>query len=407
MLTLPRALTRPSFLIMLAVTVALELVAIVLTGHGVAWAAVGTGAVYLKNLPAPGTFTIDAVTFARETSRNRKTNPANVIPGWGQACNETIDATGIVGRIKLTVNLQITNDGSAAPTPTSQWPWNFIKQLTVAANGINALFSCDGIELRALQRIRNPYFIDRESSFAIGAGVSDVSNITLIYEIPLAFDDESLMGAVFAQTQDTTLNWKAQAANPTDLFSAHAPTMTQATVTSRTEFYSIPYYDTQQGRVAIIPDLRRMHGFTSFTNPLATTTYSPLQRVSGVLCRVLQRGNNAANAAGDVNWSTLCTQHEFNYGSNVTPYSVTGQDARAENNQDYGDQMLQAADSPNGVGPVRYVVDDLVRDNALRDVVHLLGVTQPQFINVFSGLSVSNGNNSVIQTAQEHMVAGN
>jgi hypothetical protein len=372
--------------------------------HAVSLAAVGTGAVYLKNLPAPNTYVIDPVTFAKETSRNRKQYVAQAIAALGGQANQKIDATGVVGRIRLIVKCVMTNNGVAAPTPTSQWPWNILKQITISANGINNLFSCDGLDLRALQRARNPYFIDREAAFAITAGAAGVSNITLIYEIPLAFDDESLMGAVFAQTQDTSLTWTVTLANNVDLFSAQNPASFTATVQAVVDFYSIPYIDNNGQRVAVIPDLRRMHGYYAQTNLLQALAYSPLMRVNGVLCRVFQRGDNAAGAAGDVDWSSLCTNHQFNYGSNVTPYDVPGIAQRMDNETDYGDQLIPTTDAI--AGSVKYVCDDLVRDNALRDVIHLMGVTQPQMINTFNGLVVTNGNNSVVHTAQEHMIAG-
>jgi hypothetical protein len=372
--------------------------------HAVSFAAVGTGAAYLKNLPAPNSYVIDPVTFAKETSRNRKAYPAQAIAALSGQAGQKIDATGVVGRIRLIVKCVMTNNGVAAPTPTSQWPWNILKTVTVAANGINNLFSCDGLDLRALQRVRNPYFIDREAAFAITAGIGAVSNITLIYEIPLAFDDESLMGAVFAQTQDTSLNWTVTLAAAADLFSAQNPAAFTATVQAVVDFYSIPYIDQSGQRLAVIPDLRRMHGFYAQTNALAATSYSPLMRVNGILARVLQRGDNAAGAAGDVDWTSLCTNHQFNYGSNVTPYDVPGVAQRMDNETDYGDQLLPSSDFISG--SVKYLCDDLVRDNALRDVIHLMGVTQPQMIDIFAGLVVTNGNNSVVRTAQEHMIAG-
>lgn len=366
--------------------------------------AVGTGAVYLKNLPAPNTYVIDPVTFARETSRNRKSYPALSVSGYGGSVSQKIDATGIVGKITLIVKVTLTGDGSAAPTQTSQWPWNLLKQITVSANGINNLFSCDGLDLRALARVRNQGFnFDRESAFALPT-TSGTSAVVLVYEIPLAFDDESLMGAVFAQTQDTSLSFQVTAGASADLFSAHAPTLSAFTVQPVVEFYSIPYIDSNGQRVAVIPDLRRMHGFYAQTDALASTAYSKLMRINGILARVFQRADNAANAAGDVNWSTYATNHQFNYGSNVTPYDVPGLYQRARNQDFYGDKLLPAADFVSG--SVDYICDDLVHDNALRDVIHLLGVTQPQLINIFSGLSVSNGNNSVVRTVQEHMTAG-
>lgn len=381
---------------------AASVIAMLCGAHHVLVGAVGTGAVYLKNLPAPNSYVIDPVTFAKETSRNRKQYPAQSVAGYQGSAGQKVDATGVVGRIRLIVKCTLTA-GATAPTATSQWPWNLIKTIVVAANGINNLISCDGLDLRALQRTRNPYFIDREASFALPAANGN-SNVTLIYEVPLAFDDESLMGAVFAQTQDTSLNWTVTAAASSDLFSANAPTLSNFTVQAVVEFYSIPYIDQSGQRVAVIPDLRRMHGFYAQTALLQTTSYSPLMRVNGVLCRIFQRGDNAAGAAGDVDWSSLCTDHQFNYGSNVTPYDVPGITARMENEQDYGDALLPTSDALTG--SVKYLCDDLVRDNALRDVIHLLGVTQPQMINIFSGLTPSNGNNSVVRTAQEHLIAG-
>lgn len=367
--------------------------------------AAGTGAVYLKNLPAPNTYKIDPTTFARETSRNRKQYPTVSPSGLGGTAGQKVDATGVVGRILLTVKCTLTGDGSAAPTTTNQWPWNLLKQVTVAANGINNLVSCDGLDLRALARVRNPFFFDRESSYVLPT-TSGTSNVTLLYEIPLAFDDESLMGAVFAQTQDTSLSWQVTIGAAADLFATHTPTISNFTVQSTVEFYSIPYIDANNQRIAVIPDLRRMHGFYAQTDLLQSTAYSNLMRVNGVLARVFQRGDNAANAAGDVDWSSLCSDHQFQYGSNVTPYDVTGLVQRWENEKDYGDMLIPAADVLGANTAPKYIVDDLVRDNALRDVVHLLGVTQPKLINIFSGLSVSNGNNSVVRTVQEHMIAG-
>lgn len=397
---------RRLFLLFLAAAVAVIVAHVFGVDTHHAWAAVGTGAVYLKNLPAPNTFRIDPTTFARETSRNRKKYPTVAPSGWGGSCGGKIDATGVVGRILLKVTFTLTGDGTAVPTTTNQWPWNVLKQVTVAANGINNLFSCDGLDLRALERVRNPFNFDRQSSYALPASASGTSNVTLYYEIPLAFDDESLMGAVFAQTQDTSLSWQVTFGATSDLFATHTPTISAIAVQATAEFYSIPYEDSGQGRLAIIPDLRRMHGFYSQVDALASTSYSKLMRVNGVLARVFQRGDNAANAAGDVDWGSLCTDHEFQYGSNVTPYDVDGGSQLRENQKDYGDLVIPAADVLSANTAPKYLVDDFVRDNALRDVVHLLGVTQPQYINVFSGLSVSNGNNSVVRTVQEHMIAG-
>ena len=61
MLRLARKL--PVFLIVVALAAALAAI-FGLVDHAVSFAAVGTGAAYLKNLPAPNTYVIDPVTFA-------------------------------------------------------------------------------------------------------------------------------------------------------------------------------------------------------------------------------------------------------------------------------------------------------------------------------------------------------
>ena len=116
--------------------------------------ALGTGAIYERNLPPPGTFSIDPVAFAIRTSRNRKPNPVVPWPGFATTAGQRIDAVGIVASVMILFDGTATV-GATGPTATNQWPWNLIKSLIVSANGSNNLFACDGADLRALMRVRN------------------------------------------------------------------------------------------------------------------------------------------------------------------------------------------------------------------------------------------------------------
>jgi hypothetical protein len=372
----------------------------------------GSGAVYMRNLPAPGSYTINPVLFASKTSKNRKVNPNITHPGVGSSFAFRADATGILARLFLIFEGTYTSGGTQG-TPTTQFPWNMAKQVTVSANGINNLIACEGLDLRALTRVRNKdYFIDRESNFTNPA-LSTAAFQRYIWEIPLAYDD-SLIGAVFAQTEETFLNLTVATAAAADLFSANPGAYSAGTWKVVTEFYSIPTVDAQNGRVLVLPDITQLHGIVarddSFT--AAGDVVSPLTRTGGILLRLLQRIDNGSAAANfgstDFGGATAggnVTSHRFRYGGNVVPLEVPGYLAKFVNEMDYGDQLIPSIDAPSGLTPAVYAVDDFVVNSPLRDTIHMAGITEAQMINsIASSVTVNAG--AKIHTVQEAMVAG-
>lgn len=381
-------------------------------------AALGTGAVYERNLPPPGTFVIDPVDFAIRTSRNRKPNAPVAWPGHGTAAGQRIDAVGIVGNVLIVFDGQVVNAASA-PTPTSQFPWNLIKNVVVSANGINNLFSCDGVDLRALCRVKNREMLfDRESIFAVGAGSATVQ-LRLIWEIPLAFD-ESLAGAVYAQTEETFLNVAWTTATAAEIWSANPGTIT-GNFRLLVTFYSIPIVDTQQGRKLVLPDITQLHGIVSRDDALTGTGdhIATLTRTGGILLRVMQRIDNSTFTGASFNVGNVdpsagwtagnfvqnVSSHRFRYGGNVVPLEYAGATfLKFLNQQDYGDAVLPSSDEPAGITPPAYLVDDFVVDSPMRDAIRLGGITEAQMINTISAtVAVQNG--ARVHTVQEAMVA--
>jgi hypothetical protein len=374
--------------------------------------ALGSGAVYMRNLPAPGSYVIDPARFAILTTRNRKANPPIAWAGFGAQHGQRVDAVGVVGRLLVNFTGTLTNDGVAVPTATNQYPWNLIRSLVISANGLNNLFSCDGADLRALWRARTPHNIaDRQSAFALSAAIGGAANISLWWEIPLAFD-ESLIGAVFAQTEETYLNVSITSATAADLFSAHAPAVTAASFRVFSEFFNIPSVDSKAGRVLVLPDVRQLHGVIAQNVNLTGTGdhIAPLVRTGGVLLRALQRiDNGGAGGATQIGQTDFgggnVTSHRFRYGGNVVPYDWTGDAVKWQNERDYGDMILPTADAITGGQQPQYVVDDFVNASALRDSIHMLGITEPQLVNTIGGgVVVSAG--AQMHTVQESMVAG-
>jgi hypothetical protein len=371
----------------------------------VAGGALGSGAVYQRNLPAPGSYVVDPVRFAGLTSKNRKVSVGQAFPGYGAGVNFRFDAVGIIGRAILMFEGTGTSPATA-PIATRQWPWNFAKSLTVSANGINNLFACEGADLRALCRVRNYNMLfDRESAFAIPTA-TNAATVRLFYEIPIAYDD-SLIGAVFAQTEETAISVTLTQAVAADLFTVagNALTWTNATWRLITEFFSIPTVDDKDGRRLVIPDITQLHGVVSRDDALSATGdhFAPLTRTGGILLRGLQRIDNVD--AGNLDPTASITSHRFRYGGNVVPLELPGSAARWQNEVDYGDAILPTSDAVSGGSPPAYLVDDFVVDSPIRDAIHMQGITEAQMINTIAGGTVINAG-AKVHTVQESMVAG-
>lgn len=364
----------------------------------------GAGAVYARNLPAPGSYAIDPTRFAVLTSRNLKTYPAIAWPGFQQKLQQRVDKVGIVSKVYVIGEITLT-PGAMTPTVRTTYPWNLIQRLKVSANGISNLFYCDGLDLRALMRVRSGFFFDREQVNTIPTGGGAATNLKLVWEVPLAFD-ESLIGAIFAQTEDNELSIEIETPASADIFSANAPAVS-GNFTVVCEYFSIPYEDTREGRRIVLPDIRQLHGFLASEKAVTGVGEhtAELLRTGGVLLRTLQRWDNAYSTQGPGvdDPATVVAQHKFRYGGNVIPTDEPGRLNLFRQQQRYGDMVIPAADLT--ASQVHYLVDDYVFANSVRDVIHLLGITEPQLLNqIAAGTTVNAG--SSMHTVQEHMVAG-
>lgn len=366
--------------------------------------AVGAGAVYVRNLPAPGTWTLDPVKFAALTSRNRKPYATEAWPGYSSKVSFRVDKVGVVGRVFVEFDGSLA-PGAMTPTVEPNYPYGIISRLRVTANGISNLFYCDGWDLRALERVRRGFFFDREQTHALPTGGGATLDLYLAWEVPLAFDTESLIGAIFAQTEENELTIEIETPASADIWTTNAPTVT-GNFRIVVEYFSLPTEETQDGRKVVIPDIRQLHGFVAKDEAITGTGEhtANLMRTGGILTRVLQRADNAFPDVGQLDIAAYVSQHKFRYGGNVIPLEVPGRLLRHLNEVDYGDRMLPAVDVPTGTA-ARYLVDDFVKANAIRDVIHLLGVTEPQLLNqIDSGATINAG--ADMHTVQEHMVAG-
>lgn len=340
----------------------------------------GTGAVNLRNLPATK-FNINPGLFNQLTSKTIF-DPINfALPAFGNFIENQLLQVGIVSKLRLVVQGTITTVG--APTtiaPTIRWPWGLLSRVTVSGNGQNDFISCDGWDLRIRQLAANRAFVDGISTFPNNAGAAPFNVATanspfvLIYEVPIAMDDTTLVGSLYAQSEATNLTYRIQVETQANLFTITAGTLAiAATVFLEETVFEVPY-DPEHPDTLIIPDLTVLHGLVANDNAIGAQTQmdTNLFRVQGQMERLIWRQQDAP--ASTVFYPAASyTSAQLLYGSNQTPYTYQPLiQLRGRNNQDYRQAL------PDGI-----FVMDFVVENPARDQVLLEGVTNLRLRTIY------------------------
>lgn len=293
------------------------------------------------------------------------------IAGLGSSDSVQLRQTGIVAGLLVRVTGTITFGGTIGTTTmSSRWPYNLIKALRVSANGQSNLINCSGLMLKAFEFAGDSDLSDRGVSRAQGAvtqtqgtlskaceqwGLSGANllgpganvaaigtyDVELDFFVPLAADQTSLVGSIFAQTAATNLtldiDWESQANIVAVL--GGAATFAQALQwQAQGVVYSIPVVSGK----AVVPDLSQFHQLAQFrTSALAqgdnqillpgTGVGRKLMRVMGMISTGTAPGTplplSAANY-GPMGWQ---------YGGNDTPeVFANGQQMRSRNEQQWG-----------------------------------------------------------------------
>jgi hypothetical protein len=331
----------------------------------------GTGAIAIRNLPITK-YMINPGLFNQLTSRVIF-DPINyALPASGNYQNTQLLQVGIVASINILIVGTITTTGTTVTiAPTAHYPYNLIS-VQISGNGQNNFISCDGIDLWLRLKAANRAYVDSISAFpAAGASpftVAAAVAFTLAYKIPIAMDDTTLVGALYAQSEATNLVLKVTTRTVTDLFAVTAGTIAvTGTVYIEEEIFEVPY-DPQHPDTLIIPDLTVLHGLVSNDNAVAsqTTLDTQLFRINGQLERLFYYTVDLSTATTPALVVTATySQTQLIYGSNQNPYTFNPMNfQRFRNNRDYRVVFT------NGL----YCLD-FVSDNPARDLVLLEGVT--------------------------------
>src|SRR5260221_6861095 len=275
--------------------------------------------------------------------------------GLGNTDTIPILQTGVLSNliVQFQGSLVVTLGGGTAAT-TGRWPYDLIRAARFTANGQSNLINCRGWKLKAREIMAHGDLTDRGVSRGIGGASPGTAvtqgtlslntenwgvgqNVTAIpgaptnypvnleWYIPVAFDDLTLVGAIFAQTSATDLNVAIDWAPSSDLFllTGAATAVLTGSLTAEATIYSIP--QAANGDI-IVPDLSVFHSLIESRVQVMTNGDNEIrlagQGVGKQLLRMYGQTFNQAVAGNPVPLPVNSTNYgniAWRFGGNDTP----------------------------------------------------------------------------------------
>lgn len=335
------------------------------------------GAAFLRNLPAQGSYAVNEQVFNTETERNDVPLAPVPFPGLGGApVDVRIPNNGILGNIRFMLKGTLVVAGGGTVTSTYRWPHDAAGKVTLNANGQTSLISATGLDLRMRrQRIwRNPKDDTTIAPATTSPGgdpnpgviANGTYAVTLAWDIPITHDDTTLVGALFAQSDQNYLTYRITPPAVSDLFTlAGGSTATlTGTLFSTVTFFDIPIVPINGKDSVVIPNLAWLHGFLAGDFPFANTgdVRAPFIRTAGQL---LAYGFFIDNGGTQIAPKAL-NEIRFTYGGNRKPRVINPPEQYLEKQiRDY-----------NGLLNPGWFLFDFEIDNPQRDLVYPKGVTE-------------------------------
>jgi hypothetical protein len=296
---------------------------------------------------------VDPDNFYKATRRMRfAMSPLKAISALGSVDNVQLRQVGIVAALEVRVQGSLTFGGTIGTTTMSyDWPYNLIQNLTLSANGQSNLISARGLTLKAYDFITNPRLDDTGITQQFGGAAITSGSLSLPSDtwgnvstnvtapgtnvaatgtynfdftlvVPVAADQTSLIGSIYAQSSATNLSLNVQWATQSQIVSALGGAATFASsinwqVTGVA--YSIPNVN---GRF-VVPDLSQFHqlsenragGLVQGTNQIIL----PGTGVGRQLLRLFWNTYSGATPAPLAMNATNYGQVDWAYGGNDTP----------------------------------------------------------------------------------------
>lgn len=332
---------------------------------------------------------MDPARFYPSTRRLRfPMKSKSAITGLGSSDSTTLKQTGIISALDIRISGTLVWGGTITGSTMSwRWPLELIKAVRVSANGQANLINASGLWLKALQMTQertNDRAVSRSiagtartngtlslncddwgtsGSNQLGPGVTvpatGTYTVDLKFRVPIAFDQRTLLGAVFAQTAQTNLQCDIDYETQANLLTVGGSATLAVNLSS--EISGIVYTIPQVGGQFVIPDLSAFHQFVSTATPgVAQGENEVLLPGTGIgrqLMRVFFQtwSNSVPLAISETNYGNL----GWRYGGNDTPEIFSnGEMLRHANEDSFGVDLGAFW----GVGCHDFCVDWALRD---------------------------------------------
>jgi hypothetical protein len=227
---------------------------------------------------------VDPTQFFALTRRLNFLTKTGTYAGLGSTDTVQILQTGIISNLNMRFSGSVTvTPGTGTVASTARWPYDLPRAVRFSANGQSNLINVSGAKLKAREIMAGDYD-DRGVTQSVGGasvnqgtmsfhnemwGVGQSQSgiaantfpVELTWNVPVAFDRVSLVGAIFAQTSATDLTLSVDWAPLTDLFTltGNAAVAINGTLIVEAEVFTIP--QASNGQI-IVPDLSTFHALT-------------------------------------------------------------------------------------------------------------------------------------------------
>lgn len=380
----------------------------------------GISANTLANDPRAGmvAFITDPGAFFELTEKNVFTPVTRDTPGSGVSREIDFPASGVIAMVRILFVGELTTTlGGGTVTSADNYPYGLLDEWVLGTGASTDIHRLPGTHLHALRAARNPGFLAHDTADVypgqVTAGVGGpglvipdgASPVVLTWEAPVAIDPVSLIGSLYSQSENLSVQGRFRQAVTTDLLvAAGAATIDSLTGTwfFQVTAFEVPIAGAEAPRL-VIPDLSRLHGLHSHRVPFSNTgdVRAPLIRRNGQLDRLMFAVTDD-NPAGETATTYLAaeadsvglTRARLEYGGTETPLDYNpAHFLAAENLQDYADQL-----------PGPFYMLDFLKENAPRDVYLMSGVTDLTLIPTVDAAVVVAGG-ARVEVMQETLFA--
>ncbi len=316
----------------------------------------------------------------------------------------------------------VVTPGTGTAATTGRWPYDLVRAGRFTANGQSNLINAHGSHLRAREIMEQGSLTDRgvpqpiggaapgtsrpqgtmalsTESWGVGQNVTALAagtyDVELEFYFPVAFDEITLTGAIFAQTSATDLFCALDWAPQSDLFvlTGDATVALTGSVNAYATLYTIP--QAPNGDI-IIPDLSVFHSLIeSRVNVIANGDNEVRLAGQGV-------GKNLLRMYGRIynNGTTSIVplpMNASNYGNVLWRYGGNDTPETHNNGAAHAHQVERKFDCDLGSFG-GYFVWDFAKENAFRDAVDEGTATELRWLlNVPNSVALTNAFGEYVQ----------